>query len=61
MTEENVDGELVERIVVSSLDETQRQVLSDRGEIDFCFDLPGVGLVVNYDVPKDALSYVHRL
>lgn len=43
VTEENVDGEFVERIVVSSLDEAQRRVLRDQGEIDFCFDLPGVG------------------
>lgn len=43
MTEDEVDGEFVERIVVSSLDEAQRQVLRDQGEIDFCFDLPGVG------------------
>ena len=43
VTEENVDGEFVERVVVSSLDEAQRRVLRDQGEIDFCFDLPGVG------------------
>lgn len=43
VTEDNVDGEFVERIVISSLDEEQRQVLRDQGEIDFCFDLPGVG------------------
>ncbi|MCR9095990.1 MAG: PilT/PilU family type 4a pilus ATPase [bacterium] len=43
VTEENVDGEFVERVVVSSLDEAQRKVLRDQGEIDFCFDLPGVG------------------
>ncbi len=43
VTEENVDGEFVERVVVSALDDAQRQVLRDMGEIDFCFDLPGVG------------------
>jgi len=43
VTEENVDGEFVERVVVSSLDEAQRKALRDQGEIDFCFDLPGVG------------------
>ena len=43
VTEEGVDGEFVERVVVSSLDEVQRQVLRDEGEIDFCLDLPGIG------------------
>ncbi|MGB0618686.1 MAG: type IV pilus twitching motility protein PilT [Myxococcota bacterium] len=43
VTEEGVDGEFVERVIVSSLDEAQRQVLRDEGEIDFCLDLPGIG------------------
>ena len=43
VTEDGVDGEFVERVVVSSLDEVQRQVLRDEGEIDFCLDLPGIG------------------
>lgn len=43
VTDDGIDGEFVERVVVSSLDETQRQVLRDEGEIDFCLDLPGIG------------------
>ena len=43
VTEENIDGEFVERVVVSSLDEAQRQVLRDEGEIDFCLEVPGIG------------------
>jgi len=43
VTEESIDPEFVERMVVSALDPEQRQVLRDNGEIDFCFDLPGIG------------------
>jgi twitching motility protein PilT len=43
VTEDGVDPAFVERIVVSALDAEQRAVLRDRGEIDFCFDLPGIG------------------
>ena len=43
VTEDEVDGEFVERVVVSSLDDAQRQLLRDEGEIDFCLDLPGIG------------------
>ncbi len=43
VTEESIDPALVERMVVSSLDAEQRQVLRDKGELDFCFDLPGIG------------------
>jgi twitching motility protein PilT len=43
VTDEAIDPAFVERIVASSLDAEQRRVLGDRGEIDFCFDLPGIG------------------
>ena len=43
VTDEKIDKDFVERIVVSALDPQQRQVLRDHGEIDFCFDLPGIG------------------
>jgi len=43
VTEESIDPQLVERMVVSALDPEQRQVLRNEGEIDFCFDLPGIG------------------
>jgi twitching motility protein PilT len=43
VTEDGVDPAFVERIVVSALDAEQRAVLRDRGEIDFCFDLSGIG------------------
>jgi len=43
VTEQRIDREVVERIVTASLTPAQRVVLRDRGEIDFCLDLPGVG------------------
>lgn len=43
VTEESIDAESVERMVVSSLTPEQRQVLRDDGELDYCFDLPGIG------------------
>jgi len=43
VTEEKIDKDFVERIVVSALDPEQRQVLRDHGEIDFCLDLPDIG------------------
>jgi twitching motility protein PilT len=41
--QEGIDATTIERIVVSALSPEQQQVLRDRGEIDFCFDLPGTG------------------
>lgn len=43
VTEETIDADSVERMVVSALDAEQRRALRERGEIDFCLDLPGVG------------------
>ena len=38
-----IASDLVERMVSASLTPEQRQVLSREGELDFCFDLPGIG------------------
>ena len=43
VSEESVDPELVERMVSSALTPEQRQILGHDGELDFCFDLPGIG------------------
>ncbi|HFA59230.1 MAG TPA: hypothetical protein ENJ83_00925, partial [Rhodospirillales bacterium] len=43
VAEEAIASDLVERMVSASLTPAQRQVLSREGELDFCFDLPGVG------------------
>jgi twitching motility protein PilT len=43
VTDDAIDPELVERMVSAALTQEQRQVLHDDGEIDFCFDLPGIG------------------
>ena len=39
----NIESELVERMVAAALTPEQRQILGRQGELDFCFDLPGVG------------------
>jgi twitching motility protein PilT len=41
--DESIDAEAIEGMVSSSLTPEQRQHLSREGEIDFCFDLPGIG------------------
>ncbi len=43
VAQESIDPERVERMVSSALTPEQRQILRDDGEIDFCFDLPGIG------------------
>lgn len=43
VVEESIAPEQVERIVSAALTPEQRQVLRDDGEIDFCFDVSGVG------------------
>ena len=43
ISDENIESELVERMVAAALTPEQRQILSRQGELDFCFDLPGVG------------------
>ena len=43
VAEEAIASDLVERMVSASLTPAQRQVLSREGELDFCFDLPGIG------------------
>jgi twitching motility protein PilT len=41
--DDSIDPESVERLVCAALTPEQRQHLSSQGELDFCFDLPGVG------------------
>ena len=43
VTDPSIEAEAVERMVASALSQEQRQRLRDLGEIDFCFDLPGIG------------------
>ncbi|MEZ4333015.1 MAG: PilT/PilU family type 4a pilus ATPase [Myxococcota bacterium] len=43
VVEEDVDRALVERMVSASLTSEQRDVLRYDGELDYCFDLPGIG------------------
>ena len=40
---ESIESESVERMVAAALTPEQRQILGRNGELDFCFDLPGVG------------------
>jgi len=39
----NIESESVERMVSAALTPEQRQILARQGELDFCFDLPGIG------------------
>ena len=41
--EESIEPEAIERMVCSALTLEQREHLSREGELDFCFELPGVG------------------
>lgn len=43
VVDESVDPPAVERMVASALTPEQRARLAHAGELDFCFDLPGVG------------------
>jgi len=43
VVDDGIDSDVVERMVSASLSDEQRQVLARNGEIDFCFDLPGIG------------------
>jgi len=43
VSEGNIESESVERMVSAALTPEQRRILSRDGELDFCFDLPGVG------------------
>lgn len=43
ISDANIDSESIERMVAAALTPEQRQILSRQGELDFCFDLPGVG------------------
>ena len=39
----NIESESIERMVSAALTPEQRQILGRQGELDFCFDLPGIG------------------
>jgi twitching motility protein PilT len=41
--DENIESDSVERMVAASLTPEQREVLGRQGELDFCFDLAGIG------------------
>lgn len=43
VVEESIDPNEVERLVSASLSDAQRAHLAHEGELDFCFDLPGIG------------------
>ncbi len=43
ISDANIQSEGVERMVAAALTPEQRQILGSRGELDFCFDLPGIG------------------
>jgi len=43
VVEESIDSALVERMVAASLTPEQREQLRHEGELDYCFDLPGIG------------------
>jgi len=41
--DESIESDSVERMVAASLTPEQREVLGRQGELDFCFDLAGIG------------------
>jgi twitching motility protein PilT len=43
VADQNIDSELVERMVAAALTPEQREILGRQGELDFCFNLAGVG------------------
>ncbi len=43
VVDESIDPAAVERMVAASLTPEQRDQLRHEGELDFCFDLPGIG------------------
>lgn len=43
VVDESIDAATVERLVSASLTPEQRDQLRHEGELDFCFDLPGIG------------------
>lgn len=43
VVDESIDRDAVERMVAASLSPEQRAKLRHDGELDYCFDLPGVG------------------
>jgi len=43
VVDESIDKDAVERMVAASLSPEQRAQLAHDGELDYCFDLPGIG------------------
>jgi twitching motility protein PilT len=43
VVDDSIDPGSIERIVCAALTPEQRQLLAHEGQLDFCFDLPGVG------------------
>jgi twitching motility protein PilT len=43
VVDESIDKDAVERMVAASLSAEQRAQLAHDGELDYCFDLPGIG------------------
>jgi twitching motility protein PilT len=43
VSENSFDAHAIERMVAASLTPEQHQILSRDGELDYCFDLPGIG------------------
>jgi twitching motility protein PilT len=43
VADQSIDSELVERMVAAALTPEQRVILGRQGELDFCFDVPGIG------------------
>jgi twitching motility protein PilT len=43
VADQNIEPELIERMVAAALTPEQRVILGRQGELDFCFDLPGIG------------------
>jgi len=43
ISDENVEPAAIERMVAAALTPEQRLILGEKGELDFCLDLPGIG------------------
>ena len=43
VVDESIDAAAIERLVAASLTPAQRDQLRHEGELDYCFDLPGIG------------------
>jgi twitching motility protein PilT len=43
VADQNIESDSVERMVTAALTPEQREILGRQGELDFCFELPGIG------------------